>query len=598
MVVSSGTDWPANAAQWLAAVTDAEQRGELLGAFDLADRGLVLHPESLALKHRAVLALARAGSTGEASRRFEEYGLAGVEEEDVATLQARIAKDAALAAEGAQRRLLARHSADLYGAVGSRTGGYYPGINEATLRLIAGETERARVLASTVLQGLRGGNDESYYAVASTAEALLLLGDPASAKATLERAATLPDADHGATATTRRQLRTICEVSGIDEAVLDGLRGPEVVHFCGHRLSPARSPGRFCAHAEARVAAEVGVELDRRRPAYAYGALAGGADILWAEALLERGAELHVVLPFARDEFIEASVAPSGTEWPRRFERCMERAAAVSYATEDAHLREDVLYRYGSELAMGLALLRARFLDADARQLAIWDGKPALGEAGTAIDIDTWRHTGRSTTVIAPGNGPTTARTAAATRASAPADRVVRAMLFADVKGFSRLTDEQLPRFADHVLGAFANVLTRYDGLVLYRNTWGDALYVVLADAASAAACACDLQAAIASVDLLDANLPGHLALRLGGHVGPVFPARDPILDTPSFIGSHVSRTARIEPVTPPGAIYVTEPFAAALVLAGRQEFPCEYVGHMPAAKDYGRMRMYRLRRR
>jgi class 3 adenylate cyclase len=80
--------------------------------------------------------------------------------------------------------------------------------------------------------------------------------------------------------------------------------------------------------------------------------------------------------------------------------------------------------------------------------------------------------------------------------------------------------------------------------------------------------------------------------------VGPVFPAHDPILDEPSFIGSHVSRTARIEPVTPPGAIYVTEPFAAALVLGGREEFPCEYVGHMPAAKDYGRLRMYRLRRR
>src|SRR5262249_49748029 len=98
--------------------------------------------------------------------------------------------------------------------------------------------------------------------------------------------------------------------------------------------------------------------------------------------------------------------------------------------------------------------------------------------------------------------------------------------------------------------------------------------------------------------DLLAAGLPPHLSLRLGAHVGPVFPVRDPILDEPSFMGSHVSRTARIEPVTPPGAIYVTEPFAAALVLAGRDEFPCEYVGHMPAAKDYGQLRMYRLRRR
>ena len=32
----------------------------------------------------------------------------------------------------------------------------------------------------------------------------------------------------------------------------------------------------------------------------AYGALAAGADIILAEALLKRGAALHVVLPFAR----------------------------------------------------------------------------------------------------------------------------------------------------------------------------------------------------------------------------------------------------------------------------------------------------------
>jgi class 3 adenylate cyclase len=587
-----------DAAAWLGAVTDAERRGELLTAFDLAERGLAVHPHDLKLEHRAVLALARAGSTEEAARRFDEYGLAGIDEEEVAALEARIAKDIALAATGAQRRGLARHSADLYGAIRRRTGSYYPAINEATLRLIAGEADRAKPLAQAVLADLHRGDEASYFAAASAGEALLLLGDVEGATALLERAAALPDADHGATATTRRQLRTICELSGFDECVLEALRGPEVVHFCGHRLTPGHEPGRFPSDAEHRVAADMRSELDRCQPAYAYGALASGADILWAEALLERGVELHIVLPFARKEFINASVAPGGPGWIERFERCLGEAVAVSYATYDAHLREDVLYRYGTELAMGLALLRARFLDAKARQLAVWDGKPALSEAGTAIDVETWRQSGWPTTIISPVADAGLAFSPARAQARLPSERVVRAMLFADVKGFSQLTDEEMPRFADRVLGTFADVLARHGGRVLYRNTWGDAIYVVLADAASAAACACDLQEAMAAVDLSDAALPAHLALRLGGHVGPVFPAHDPILDEPSFIGSHVSRTARIEPVTPPGAIYVTEPFAAALVLAGREEFPCEYVGHMPAAKDYGRLRMYRLRRR
>ena len=170
-------------------------------------------------------------------------------------------------------------------------------------------------------------------------------------------------------------------------------------------------------------------------------------------------------------------------------------------------------------------------------------------------------------------------------------------MVFGDVRGFSKLTDEQLPVFSTKVLGVFADVVRRHEDDVRHRNTWGDALYLVLSDASAAAACALDLQEAMAAIELEREGLPGHLALRLGAHLGPIFPTRDPVLDGPGFMGSHVSRTARIEPVTPPGTVYVTEEFAAALVLCSSRDYACEYVGNMPAAKDYGPLRMYRLRR-
>ena len=48
------------ATDWLEAVKDAERRGELLTAVDLAEQGLAERPDDLWLKHRAVLALARA----------------------------------------------------------------------------------------------------------------------------------------------------------------------------------------------------------------------------------------------------------------------------------------------------------------------------------------------------------------------------------------------------------------------------------------------------------------------------------------------------------------------------------------------------------
>jgi class 3 adenylate cyclase len=580
---------------WLDAVRDAERRGELLTAVDLAEQGLAEHPANAWLEHRLVLALARAGATDEAAERFRRYGLEASEEEDIAALGARIAKDLALAAAGEERRREAARARDLYATIHARTGGYYPAINAATLSLVAGEPGRAAELARTVLGLLGETSDEDYWTAATEAEAHLLLGDEPAARDALARASERHGGDHGALSTTRRQLRLICEERGIDPELLATLAGPDVVHFCGHRIAHPDADGRFPAEAEPAVAARIAAAVASRPPGYAYGALASGADILWAEALLAHGAELHVVLPFASDEFETSSVASSGPGWIERFRACVAAAASVRFATDDAFLGDDVLYRYGGELAMGLALLHARYLDAEARQLAVWDGGPALGAAGTAIDVATWRRRGLPVTIVAPEAG---AEVSPAEEGPARGHerRVVRCMLFADVKGFSKLSDEQLPRFASRVLGAFAEVLDSYGERVLHRNTWGDALYVVIADPVEAATCALALQDAMAGIDLVAEGLPPHLALRLGAHVGPVFPTQDPVLGELAFMGSHVSRTARIEPVTPPGEVYVTEPFAAALELDGQRAIVCDYVGHMPAAKDYGSLRMYRLR--
>ena len=587
-----------SAVEWAEAVRDAERRGELLTAFDLAERALEEHPDVLWLRHRAVLALARAGSTDEAARRFREFGLTEVDTEDVAALRARIVKDIALGGEGAERRRAAARSAELYAAIHARTGGWYPAVNAATLSLVAGDRDRAREFAGAALDALARRGDDSYYAAATEAEADLVLGRPEAARDAIARAVARNEEDYGALSTTRRQLRLVCQATGTDPAVLAPLAGPAVVHFCGHRIGAPGERARLPAEAEPPLAAAVAAELERAPVGYAYGALAAGADILWAEALLEHGAELHVVLPLAREEFVRASVAPAGAAWVERFHRCLDAATTVEYATDDAQGGDDVLFRYGSELAMGLALLRARFLDAEVRQLGVWEGGGAQGEAGTAIDIATWRRGGRPTTAIDPaGRRSEVAGTIPAPIPESPATRVVRALLFADMRGFSKLADEQYPSFDETVTAAFARVLDQAEGVATV-NTWGDALHVVLGDAVAAARCALGLQDAISSVDLRAAGLPEHLALRLGAHLGPVLPSFDPVRRVPTFTGSHVSRTARIEPVTPPGAIYVTNAFAAALLLSGHEELACDYVGHMPAAKDWGRLRMYRLRRR
>ena len=377
-----GGDVSRSATDWLEAVKDAERRGELLTAFDLAEQGLAERPDDLWLKHRAVLALARAGATDEAARRFARYGLKASEEEDVAALGARIAKDLALAGPAAARRGEAIRARDLYRRFTLARAATTPRSTPRPSASWQESAERARTLARIALEVLDRTGERSYYAAATAGEAQLLLGNEGAAHVALGRAAQLHGGDYSSLATTRRQLRLVCALTGADPEIIGILAGPGVAHFCGHRIAAPGMSGRFRAEAEEDVAALIEAELMRDAPRYAYGSLASGADIMWAEALLARGAELHIVLPFVRDAFIQSSVASSGPAWVERFRCCLDAAFNVTYATDNAFVPDDALYRYGAELAIGLALLRARYLDASVRQLAVWDGGPDLAVPG------------------------------------------------------------------------------------------------------------------------------------------------------------------------------------------------------------------------
>ncbi len=596
---------PASLDDWRALVRSFETRGMMLRAYDAALRGLDAHPGDKWLAHRAVMALARSGATETALTRYAEYGLDQDDDEDIAALGARLGKDLVWLAEGDERARRAHDAAEAYGRVYERTKTYFPGINTATMRLIAGERDVAGDIAARLIaeiEALPGAAGvEAYYRAATVAEARLILGETEAARVALAAAVAAHGDDLGARATTRKQLRHICRALNLDDALLDELAAGRVVHFTGHMIAAPGEPGRFPAEGEDEAAAAIAAQLNEVDARFGYGSIACGADILFAEALLARGAELNLVLPFTLDEFLDTSVRRGGPGWEGRARDCLAKAATVTYATEDHYLGDDELFAYASRLAMGLALLRGHYLDAPVAQVALWDGGPAKGTVGTAVDAALWRDIGHPQTVIP---CPAGAAAPAAPEPAAPAEpaepvtrRVNRAMLFGDVKGFSKLDDRQLPVFVRAVLGAMARVLERFAGPLLFRNTWGDGVYLVFDDIAAAARCALDLQAAMAVLSLADLGLPAFIALRLGGHFGPVYEAIDPIVGATNFFGAHVSRAARIEPITPEGCVYVTEHFAAGLALDPRHEFDCDYVGTVPAAKGYGDLRMYLLRR-
>jgi adenylate cyclase len=513
--------------------------------------------------------------------------------EDVAALRARLVKDEALGQSGGRRRATAAKASALYESAYNQFGGYFACINAATMALVSGDKERALFLAGRArdlvdrpLSG-NGEPEEGYWRMATRAEAALILGDHAAAEQALRKAAGQSENRLALRATTRRQLAFLGAELGLKPELLRGLPVPVVLHYTGHRFNEV-------GQREEALRAEIRKTLDRLGGDIAFGALAYGGDILVAEEIEARGGELRVLLPCPRDEFIASSVRPGGDSWVVRFHRCLERAASVECEPSAARPGDPSMYAFGSHLAMGAAVIRAQTLTTEPVQLAIWDGRKSEGVAGTAADVECWRRTGRRTEVIrwdrphAPSPG---------TETSPGPVRELRAMAFADFKSFSRLDESQVVVFFDKVMTAVSAAIDDCGPAVLARNSWGDGLYLVFTSVQEAARCALALQRTIARLDFAGLGLPSNMGLRIGIHAGPVFPTVDPVTKQPSFFGTHVTRTARVEPRTPPGEVYMTGSAAALLALDPLPDVTPEYVGQLQLAKDYDVRRMYVLRR-
>ena len=119
-------------------------------------------------------------------------------------------------------------------------------------------------------------------------------------------------------------------------------------------------------------------------------------------------------------------------------------------------------------------------------------------------------------------------------------------------------------------------------------NTWGDGLYFTFESVVHANDFALDLSELVNATNWKDFGLPAELNLRIALHAVPAFEILDPVTRNKGFTGTHVSRAARIELVTPPGYVYCSESHASLVALENNGAYHCEFVGNMPYAKNYG----------
>ena len=595
----------------------ANKLGESLVACDVANEGLKKYGKSRQLLHSKALALARMGSWQQARRILHNlHDEAHRDDEETLGLLARTYKDIWLLSDDKQDLKKARRAYER--AYSRRSDHYWTGVNAATLAYAMRDVNAASRIAhrvrETCIQKLAAVlRDEKYWVQATIAEASLILNDIETAENYYREAAKVGRGNLGDISSTWRNALILLGSMPpeVRTKIKHSLDIPSVALFTGHRIDePRRKVARFPSSIADDIRGEIRRRLVILNIRVGYSSAASGSDILFIEAMQSINGRTHIVLPCSQEQLIEESVAPAGKDWTQRFHNALDHADSLLISSPERLRLGSVGYDYSNEVLHGLAIMNAREFQIELVRMAVWNGLGGDGSGGTADIVRRWQEAGHAVDQINPVQFMRTNRERGTHRSSRPSrlrqvstmssaqdfGSEIRPMLFSDAFHFSKLAEEQLPNFISKFIGPIATLVNGVEPLILYRNTWGDGLFLVFNNVVNAGKFAKALAARINAIDRSAAGLPASMALRIALHAGPIFRFRDQIADRLNYIGWHVNRTARMEPITPPGLVYASQAFAALAILEAPEEFQFDYVGRVTMAKNFGDFPVYHLR--
>lgn len=502
-------------------------------------------------------------------RQFLAAGLDAEPAEAAAlTVKGRLLKDLARRHVGSEHRRLCGEAAAAYERAGATEPNSYPMINAASLYLLAGNDGKARRIAAETLHLLQRNPDEAetpYWRCATRAEALLLLDRHDEARAAFAEAVALAPRAWEDHASTLRQFALILAAQGRDSVWLDAHRPPRSLHFGGHMSFDPKVVRR--EHLDEKIAAL----LEEDNVGFGFGALAAGADIIIAEALLARGAELHAILPGGAEAFAAVSVDPFGRAWRRRFDAVLAMAETVRPVRPIGARPNASMIGLADEVAMGAALMNGRRLESSAVQLLVLDSAAEAGNGSSGRSLEIWAAGGwRQRVLTAPRE--TRHDTSAPEAESAEPLAVLAIGLDAD-SPLQGVLAELHGKVAKLPAPAFAPYLTE-DRLILAYPGPG--------------------VAAEAAVRLLASR--GAPNLRIGGQYGPAATFRDPFSNSLRLAPTATAAAAGALASAPPGTACVTDDFAAALAAAGPRRPASEYIGELDAPDGGPPVGLYALK--
>lgn len=171
-------------------------------------------------------------------------------------------------------------------------------------------------------------------------------------------------------------------------------------------------------------------------------------------------------------------------------------------------------------------------------------------------------------------------------------------VIFSDLKGFSKLSEPELRIFYKEVMPELSVQLKPYIEKASVWNTWGDAFVAIFENGHDA------VEMSLMYRDILKEYKYEKVGItklfpRIAGHYGEFDYFEDPLLNRPNVLGTNINTTARIEPITRPGEVFVTRQFKEAIeqlpVKISNIDF--DELGEVELAKNFGERDIYRLYR-
>jgi hypothetical protein len=238
------------------------------------------------------------------------------------------------------------------------TRNYYTGINAATMSAIAGRASQGREIAMQVI-GMIDPADKGFWELATLGEAYMLTKERAASIDHYIQARQLAGNDWGKVISVYNQLWLLNHYMPVPKEIMRVFSPPTVVACIGHMIDhPSRSTPRFPASIEQQVMDSMTGAIRTISGGIGYCSLACGSDILFVEAMEQVGAEVHLFVPFDKDDFIEQSIAFAGGNWRERFDRLLKKFP-VTYISQDKYDGNDEIFAFQCRIIFGSAVLRS-----------------------------------------------------------------------------------------------------------------------------------------------------------------------------------------------------------------------------------------------